>query len=74
MSAVYGLILAGGSLDSAQSHGGKPVGAAEAKRLASLAVPPAYVDVLYAADPRALALALRGRMQGASQPEFETAN
>ena len=32
---------------------GKTVRAAEAKRLASLAVPPAYDDVLYAADPTA---------------------
>jgi DNA topoisomerase I len=33
--------------------GDKPVAAAECRRLASLAVPPAYEDVLYAADPSA---------------------
>ncbi len=54
---------------------GKPVGAAEAKRLASLAVPPAYVDVLYAADPRAHIQAIgrdaAGRLQYRYHPDWQ---
>ena len=54
---------------------GKPVGAAEAKRLASLAVPPAYEDVLYAADPRAHIQAIgrdaAGRLQYRYHPDWQ---
>ena len=54
---------------------GKPVGAAEAKRLASLAVPPAYVEVLYADDPRAHIQAIgrdaAGRLQYRYHPDWQ---
>ena len=54
---------------------GKTVGAAEAKRLAALAVPPAYEDVLYAADPTAHIQAIgrdaAGRLQYRYHPEWQ---
>jgi DNA topoisomerase-1 len=54
---------------------GKTVGAAEAKRLAALAVPPAYDDVLYAADPTAHIQAIgrdaAGRLQYRYHPEWQ---
>jgi DNA topoisomerase-1 len=54
---------------------GKPVGRAEANRLASLAVPPAYEDVLFAADPRAHIQAVgrdaAGRLQYRYHPEWQ---
>ncbi len=54
---------------------GKTVGAAEAKRLAALAVPPAYDDVLYAADPMAHIQAIgrdaAGRLQYRYHPEWQ---
>lgn len=54
---------------------GKPVGASEAKRLASLAVPPAYEDVHYAADPSAHIQAIgrdaAGRLQYRYHPDWE---
>jgi DNA topoisomerase I len=52
----------------------KTVKAAEAKRLASLAVPPAYEDVLYAADPKAHIQAIgrdaAGRLQYRYHPDW----
>ena len=55
---------------------GKAVSAAEAKRLASLAVPPAYEDVLYAADPNAHIQAIgrdaAGRLQYRYHPEWQS--
>jgi DNA topoisomerase I len=54
---------------------GKTVGAEEAKRLAALAVPPAYDDVLYAADPMAHIQATgrdaAGRLQYRYHPEWQ---
>jgi DNA topoisomerase-1 len=54
---------------------GKTVSAEEAKRLASLAVPPAYENVLYAADPRAHIQAIgrdaAGRLQYRYHPDWE---
>src|SRR5580704_11307411 len=54
---------------------GKTVGTAEAKRLAALAVPPAYDDVLYAADPMAHIQAIgrdaAGRLQYRYHPEWQ---
>src|SRR5580704_2770173 len=54
---------------------GKTVGAAAAKRLAALAVPPAYADVLYAADPTAHIQAIgrdaAGRLQYRYHPEWQ---
>jgi len=53
----------------------KSVSAAEAKRLASLAVPPAYDDVLYAADPKAHIQAIgrdaAGRLQYRYHPDWQ---
>ena len=52
----------------------KAVKAAEAKRLASLAVPPAYEDVLYATDPKAHIQAIgrdaAGRLQYRYHPDW----
>jgi DNA topoisomerase I len=52
-----------------------PVAAEEMERLASLAVPPAYEDVLYAADPRAHIQAIgrdaAGRLQYRYHPEWQ---
>jgi DNA topoisomerase-1 len=54
---------------------GRSVGPAEAKRLASLAVPPAYQDVLYAPDPTAHIQAIgrdaAGRLQYRYHPEWQ---
>ena len=54
---------------------GKSAGAAEAKRLASLAVPPAYEDVLYAPDPTAHIQAIgrdaAGRLQYRYHPDWQ---
>jgi DNA topoisomerase-1 len=54
---------------------GKTVRAVEAKRLAALAVPPAYVEVLYAADPMAHIQAIgrdaAGRLQYRYHPEWQ---
>jgi DNA topoisomerase-1 len=54
---------------------GESVSRAEAKRLASLAVPPAYEDVLYAADPHAHIQAIgrdaAGRLQYRYHPEWQ---
>lgn len=54
---------------------GKSVDRATAKRLASLAVPPAYHDVLYAEDPAAHLQAIgrddAGRLQYRYHPEWE---
>jgi DNA topoisomerase-1 len=55
--------------------GGKPVAAAEKRRLAALAVPPAYEDVLYAADPGAHIQAVgrdaAGRLQYRYHPQWQ---
>jgi DNA topoisomerase-1 len=55
--------------------GGHAVGAKESKRLASLAVPPAYVEVLYAADPTAHIQAIgrdaAGRLQYRYHPDWQ---
>src|SRR5579862_3714313 len=57
------------------ARSGKTVGTAEAKRLAALAVPPAYDDVLYAADPMAHIQAIgrdaAGRLQYRYHPEWQ---
>ena len=57
------------------SRANKAVSAAEAKRLASLAVPPAYEDVLYAADPKAHIQAIgrdaAGRLQYRYHPDWQ---
>jgi DNA topoisomerase-1 len=54
---------------------GKLVPAVERRRLAALAVPPAYEDVLYAADPRAHIQALgrdaAGRLQYRYHPDWQ---
>src|SRR5262249_12353766 len=54
---------------------GTAVTAAEKRRLAALAVPPAYVDVLYAADPRAHIQAVgrdaAGRLQYRYHPQWQ---
>jgi DNA topoisomerase I len=54
---------------------GTPIGAKEAKRLAALAVPPAYEDVLYAADPTAHIQATgrdaAGRLQYRYHPDWQ---
>lgn len=54
---------------------GKPVGATEKQRLASLAVPPAYDDVLYATDPNAHIQAIgrdaAGRLQYRYHPQWQ---
>ena len=54
---------------------GTPVTAAEKRRLAALAVPPAYEDVLYAADPRAHIQAVgrdaAGRLQYRYHPQWQ---
>jgi DNA topoisomerase I len=54
---------------------GKTVSAAEVKRLAALAVPPAYADVLYAADPsahiQAIGRDVAGRLQYRYHPEWQ---
>jgi DNA topoisomerase-1 len=54
---------------------GSAVGAAETKRLNALAVPPAYEDVLYAADPRAHIQAIgrdaAGRLQYRYHPDWQ---
>src|ERR1700722_19113775 len=53
----------------------KAVTATEAKRLASLAVPPAYEEVLYATDPRAHIQAIgrdaAGRLQYRYHPDWQ---
>lgn len=54
---------------------GSPVAAQELQRLASLAVPPAYEDVLYASDPSAHIQAIgrdaAGRLQYRYHPEWQ---
>jgi DNA topoisomerase I len=50
----------------------KGVTAAETQRLAALAVPPAYVDVLYAADPRAHIQAVGRDAAGRLQYRYHT--
>lgn len=54
---------------------GKPIRGKESKRLASLAVPPAYEDVLYAADPTAHIQAIgrdaAGRLQYRYHPDWQ---
>jgi DNA topoisomerase-1 len=54
---------------------GTPVGAKQSKRLASLAVPPAYQDVLYASDPAAHMQAIgrdaAGRLQYRYHPDWQ---
>jgi DNA topoisomerase-1 len=56
-------------------NNGQPVGAAEKQRLAVLAVPPAYQDVLYAADPQAHIQAIgrdaAGRLQYRYHPQWQ---
>jgi DNA topoisomerase-1 len=53
---------------------GTPLRGAKSQRLAALAVPPAYVDVLYAADPRAHIQAIgrdaAGRLQYRYHPDW----
>jgi DNA topoisomerase-1 len=55
--------------------GGTPLRGAESQRLAALAVPPAYMDVLYAADPRAHIQAIgrdaAGRLQYRYHPDWQ---
>jgi DNA topoisomerase-1 len=54
---------------------GTPLRGEESQRLAALAVPPAYVDVLYAADPRAHIQAIgrdaAGRLQYRYHPDWQ---
>jgi DNA topoisomerase IB len=54
---------------------GTPLRGEESQRLASLAVPPAYVDVLYAADPSAHIQAIgrdaAGRLQYRYHPDWQ---
>ncbi len=54
---------------------GSTIGVGEAQRLASLAVPPAYQDVLYAEDPRAHIQAIgrdgAGRLQYRYHPDWQ---
>jgi DNA topoisomerase-1 len=54
---------------------GTPLRGAQSLRLAALAVPPAYVDVLYAADPRAHIQAIgrdaAGRLQYRYHPDWQ---